>query len=153
MSEFRLAPEVEAELDAIWLHIARESGDIDVATRLVDSITDRFWLLARYPYMGRARDDDLRPGLCSFTAGNYVMIYRVERDEIGAMKTRCSLPRSPNYPGVRPTALHPKRRSRTCTKPLNYGLTLRGSSEIPCRHLRANALCSLSVPDGDLLRF
>jgi plasmid stabilization system protein ParE len=47
MSEFRLAPEAEAELDAIWLYIARNSGSIDLATRVVESITERFWLLAR----------------------------------------------------------------------------------------------------------
>jgi toxin ParE1/3/4 len=66
MSEFRLAPEAEGELDEIWLYIARQSGSIDIATRVVEKITGRFWLLARYPYLGRARDDDLRPGLRSF---------------------------------------------------------------------------------------
>ena len=56
MSEFRLAPEAEAELDDIWLHIAHESGSTDIATGVVDKITERFWrLLARYPYLGRAR--------------------------------------------------------------------------------------------------
>lgn len=39
MSEFRLSPEAEAELDRIWLHIARESGSGDVATRVVESVT------------------------------------------------------------------------------------------------------------------
>ena len=63
MSEFRLAPEAEAELDDIWLHIARESGSLDIATRVVEASTGRFWLLARYPFMGRRRDEDLRPGL------------------------------------------------------------------------------------------
>jgi plasmid stabilization system protein ParE len=51
MSEFRLSPEAEAELDDIWLHIARESGSIDIATRVVENITQDFWLLARYPYL------------------------------------------------------------------------------------------------------
>ena len=83
MSEFRLSPEAEAELDGIWIHIARESGNIDTATRVVESITERFWLLARHPYIGRRRDDDLRPGLRSFTAEDYVVIYRiVESDEV-----------------------------------------------------------------------
>lgn len=50
MSEFRLSPEAEAELDDIWIHIARESGSTDIATRVVERITERFWLLARYPY-------------------------------------------------------------------------------------------------------
>jgi plasmid stabilization system protein ParE len=54
MSEFRLAPEAEAELDDIWLHIARESGNLDIATRVIEKITEHFWLLARYPYLGRA---------------------------------------------------------------------------------------------------
>jgi hypothetical protein len=36
----RVAAEVEAELDEIWLYIATESGDFDVADRLVNSITD-----------------------------------------------------------------------------------------------------------------
>jgi len=53
MSEFRLSPEAEAELDGIWIHMARDSGSVDLATRVVEGINERFWLLARYPYMGR----------------------------------------------------------------------------------------------------
>jgi len=34
MSEFRLSPEAEAELDGIWIHMAHESGSIDIATRV-----------------------------------------------------------------------------------------------------------------------
>ncbi len=49
MSEFRLAPEAEAELDAIWLHTAQESGSTAIASRVVEIITGRFWLLARNP--------------------------------------------------------------------------------------------------------
>ncbi len=82
MSEFRLSPEAEAELDGIWVHVARESGSIDIATRVLDSITERFWLLARYPYVGRRRDDDLRPGLRSFTAGDYVIIHSIVEDDV-----------------------------------------------------------------------
>ena len=82
MSEFRLAPEAEAELDDIWLHIARNSS-IETATRVVEKITERFWLLAQYPYLGRARDEDLRAGLRSFTADGYAIIYRIlERDVV-----------------------------------------------------------------------
>jgi hypothetical protein len=49
MGEFRLSPEAEAELDSIWIHIAHESASVDTATRIVGGITERFWLLARYP--------------------------------------------------------------------------------------------------------
>jgi toxin ParE1/3/4 len=79
MSEFRLAPEAEAELDDIWLYMARESGNIDTATRVVESIAEHFWLLAQYPYLGRARDD-LRPGLRSFPAGDHLVVYRIAED-------------------------------------------------------------------------
>jgi len=77
----RVSPEARAELDKIWLYIARESGSIDIATRITDSITQQFWLLNRYPYLGRRRDD-LRPGLRSFVAGDYVIIYRVKKDAV-----------------------------------------------------------------------
>jgi toxin ParE1/3/4 len=82
VTEFRLAPEAEAELDDLWIRIARDSGSIEIATRVVEKIADHFWLLARYPYLGRARDEDLRPGLRSFPAGDHVIIYRVAEDGI-----------------------------------------------------------------------
>ena len=52
----RLSAEAESQLDAIWLHVAIESGALESADRIIDTITDRFWLLARYPHIGR------RPG-------------------------------------------------------------------------------------------
>jgi toxin ParE1/3/4 len=82
MSEFRLSPEAEAELDAIWIHIARESGNSDIATRVVESIVERFWLLARHPYLGRRRDDDLRAGLRSFPADDYVITHLIQEDDV-----------------------------------------------------------------------
>jgi toxin ParE1/3/4 len=78
----RLASAAESELDDIWHYIARESQSIEIADRLVDSITDRFFLLASNPHIGRRRDDDLRPGLRSFPVGEYLIIYRVEDDDV-----------------------------------------------------------------------
>ena len=78
----RVAPQAEAELDDIWYYVAKESGSIEIADRLIDSITERFYLLARYPHIGRPRDEDLRPGLRSFPVGEYVIIYRVEEDDV-----------------------------------------------------------------------
>jgi len=70
VGKLRVSREAQAELDNIWLYTARESGSIDVATRITDSITRQFWLLSRYPNVGRRRDE-LRPGLRSFAAGDY----------------------------------------------------------------------------------
>ena len=77
----RLAPQVEVELDDIWYYIARDSGSIEIADRLIDSITDRFFLLGDHPYVGRLRDD-LRPGLRSFPVGQYVIIYRIDGEDV-----------------------------------------------------------------------
>ena len=81
MGQLRVAPQAKAELDRIWLYIARESGSAEIATRVIDSIIERFWLLNRYPNIGRRRDD-LRPGLRSFAAGDYIIVYRVEKDTV-----------------------------------------------------------------------
>ena len=75
---FRLSPEAEAELDWIWLYIARQSGSIEVANRLIDAIANRCWLLGQHPQLGRRRDHDLRLGLRSFAVGEYVIIYSIE---------------------------------------------------------------------------
>ena len=59
----------------------RESGSIEIADRLIDSITDRFYLLASHPYVGRLRED-LRPGLRSFPVGQYIVIYRIDQTDV-----------------------------------------------------------------------
>jgi toxin ParE1/3/4 len=78
----RVAPEAEAELDNIWYYVAKESGSIEIAGRLIDSITERFYLLASHPHIGRQRDEDLRPGLRSFPVGEFVIVYRIEEQDV-----------------------------------------------------------------------
>ena len=46
------------------------------------AITARVALLARQPYIGRRRDEDLRPGVRSFVVGDYVIAYRVDGDNV-----------------------------------------------------------------------
>jgi toxin ParE1/3/4 len=77
----RLALKAEADLDDIWYYTAKQSHSIEIADRVVDSITDRFFLLATYPHVGRRRDEDLGPGLRIFPVGEYVIIYRVEAED------------------------------------------------------------------------
>ena len=76
----RLAPEAEADLDELWYYVATNAS-VEVADRLVDSITTRFFLLGLHPGAGRRRDD-LRPGLRSFPVGDYIVFYRVEGDDV-----------------------------------------------------------------------
>ena len=78
----RVAPSAERDLDDIWLYVARESGSIEIANRLVDSITDRFFLLTSFPYMGRSRDEDFGPGCRTFAVGEYVIVYEVAGEDV-----------------------------------------------------------------------
>jgi toxin ParE1/3/4 len=75
-------PEAESDLDDIWHYVATRSGRVETADRLIDSIVDHILLLARFPNMGRARDEDLRPGLRSFPVGQYVIIYRIQDGDV-----------------------------------------------------------------------
>src|SRR5690348_14405342 len=74
--------QVEADLDGIWAYVAKESGSVDVANRVIDSITDHFFLLSRHPQLGRRRDNDLRRGLRSLSVSGYVIIYRTEKQDV-----------------------------------------------------------------------
>jgi toxin ParE1/3/4 len=78
----RLAPEAHAELDEIWYYTATKSGSTEIADGLIDSLTRRFFILSRQPHMGRRRDADLRPGLRSFPVGAYIIIYRIEGEDV-----------------------------------------------------------------------
>ena len=78
----RIAPQAAADLDGIWLYVARESGSLDVATRLIDSISARFCFLANFPWAGRARNEDFGFGSRSFALGEYVIVYRVEEADV-----------------------------------------------------------------------
>ena len=75
-------PQADSDLDDIWYCVASKSGSLGLADRLIDSITDRFFLLASHPNIGRVRDEDLRPGLRSFPVGDYVIIYRIQDEDV-----------------------------------------------------------------------
>jgi toxin ParE1/3/4 len=78
----RRSPLADSDLDDIWYYVASQSGSADIADRLIGSITDRFLLLARYPNLGRARDEDFRPGLRTFPVLEYVVFYRIEDEDV-----------------------------------------------------------------------
>jgi toxin ParE1/3/4 len=78
----RVAPRAERDLDDIWLYVAKESGSIEIADRLIDTITDRFFTLARFPYVGRPRAGDFGPGCRSLALGEYVIVYCIENEDV-----------------------------------------------------------------------
>ena len=82
----RVAPNAETDLDDIWCYVAKESGSIEIANRLIDSIVDRFGLLAGFPNLGRSRNDDFGVGSRSFAVKEYVIVYGVEGDEVQILR-------------------------------------------------------------------
>ena len=95
----RLAPQARAELDDIWDYITRESGNAAVADGVINSITDRFYLLGQYRRLGRARDD-LRPGLTQLSRGRVRDLLHRRRSGCGhsPRATRPSRHRRPDRP-------------------------------------------------------
>ncbi len=76
----RLAPEAEDDLEELWFYIA-SNGSVDAADRFVDALTTRFFLLATHTRAGRQRDD-LSRGMRMFPAGDYVVLYRIDGDDV-----------------------------------------------------------------------
>jgi toxin ParE1/3/4 len=82
----RVSPQAEDDLDAIWLYVARESSSVEVATRLIETITARFALLAVSPYLGRSRSGEFGHGVRSFPVGEYLILYIVEAEEVYVLR-------------------------------------------------------------------
>ncbi|MGD0905634.1 MAG: type II toxin-antitoxin system RelE/ParE family toxin [Terracidiphilus sp.] len=59
---------------------------MEVATRLVDSITDRFLFLAGFPFAERVRERDFAMGSRSFPVGEYIILYCVEGPGVSILR-------------------------------------------------------------------
>jgi toxin ParE1/3/4 len=77
----RLAPQAKADLEDLAYYVFVESRSLDIADRLIESISERFLLLGTHPRAGRRRDD-LRPGLRTFPVGDFLVLYRVEGNDV-----------------------------------------------------------------------
>jgi len=73
----RLSPRARADIDEIAYYVAMQSGSLDTADRLLESIYERVLLLEQCPHAGRRRDE-LRPGLRVFAVGQYLVVYRLD---------------------------------------------------------------------------
>jgi toxin ParE1/3/4 len=77
----RLAPQAKVDLDDIAYYIFEATGSFELADRLLDSLYERFFLLATYPHAGRQRDD-LWPGMRMFPVGDYLVLYRIDGKDV-----------------------------------------------------------------------
>jgi len=66
-----------ADLDEIWNYIAQRSGSMDIADRVLDSITQTLIKLRSNPNLGRSRASYQDPHLRSIPTGRYIVYYRV----------------------------------------------------------------------------
>jgi len=70
MSQYRIAAAARADLEEIWLFIARDNTD--AADRFVHLLVSRCPLLASTPLLGHKREE-LAPGVRSLAVGTYVI--------------------------------------------------------------------------------
>lgn len=82
---FRTTTRAEDDLGEIWDYVYDSSGSPLIARKLLQSIASRFPMLAAHPHIGRARDEDLRPGLRTFPVGSYIIVYRVEDNDVAIL--------------------------------------------------------------------
>lgn len=81
MKRVRVSGGAERDLDEIWLYVARESGSVERANRLIDEITAAFGTLARAPQTG-SRREAIAPNLRGLSTGNYIVYYREDGPQI-----------------------------------------------------------------------
>jgi toxin ParE1/3/4 len=74
---YRVSTDAEQDLTEIFLYWAKRAG-LNVADRLIDSITERFWLLGEHPDAG-VSSDDVAAGVKCFPAGKHLIYYRKTR--------------------------------------------------------------------------
>lgn len=83
----RWTPTALHDLDEIWLTIATES--LAAADRLIDDIIATADHLSLFPSIGRLRDDLGSPTVRSLPVKNYLVFYRVQREnEVEIIRVR-----------------------------------------------------------------
>jgi toxin ParE1/3/4 len=73
---YRVSQDAERDLDEIFLYGATRAS-LEAADRVVDRITERFWLLGAHPDAGKSAG--IAAGVKCFPAGKYLIYYRKTR--------------------------------------------------------------------------
>ena len=76
MSAYQLTPLAGADLLQIWEYIAED--DISAADRVVANLLESFDLIARYPRLGRVREDWTERPVRFFVVRHYHIVYRAD---------------------------------------------------------------------------
>jgi plasmid stabilization system protein ParE len=76
MSRIRVRPQARLDLLEIWHYVARDS--IDAANRMADQFDATMRRIAEMPGIGHVRADVKDPRYLFYSAGKYVIAYRVE---------------------------------------------------------------------------
>ncbi len=74
---YRVSENAERDLEEIFSYWA-ERATPEIADRIIDKITERFWLLGEHPDAGKT-SDHIAAGVKCFPAGKYLIYYRVTR--------------------------------------------------------------------------
>jgi toxin ParE1/3/4 len=74
---YRVSADAERDLGEIFPYWASRASLV-TADRVVDRITDRFWLLGEHPVAGKSAGD-IAVGVKCFPAGKYLIYYRKTR--------------------------------------------------------------------------
>ncbi len=74
---YRVSENGERDLDEIFSYWA-ERASLEIADRIIDKITDRFWVLREHPDAGKA-SEGIAAGVKCFPAGKYLIYYRATR--------------------------------------------------------------------------
>jgi toxin ParE1/3/4 len=74
---YRVSEDAERDLDEIFMYWADRASP-ETADRVVDRITERFWLLGEHPDAGKPTRDIAASVKC-FPAGKYLIYYRKTR--------------------------------------------------------------------------
>jgi toxin ParE1/3/4 len=71
---YRISEEAERDLEEIFVYWATRAS-LEAADKIIDRITERFWLLGDHPKAGKSADN-LARGVRCFPAGQYLIYYR-----------------------------------------------------------------------------
>jgi toxin ParE1/3/4 len=74
---YRVSEDSQRDLDEIFAYWANRAS-LETADRVVDRITERFWLLGEHPDAGKPAVD-IAAGVKCFPAGKYLIYYRKTR--------------------------------------------------------------------------